>query len=79
MTVAGNNSFTITFGGQTTRQIPLGASGGTVQSELVNLSSVGLGNIQVSGGTNNAVYNLHVHGYPGIWLRKLMSRLIPPS
>src|SRR5205807_1838212 len=44
-----NSAFTISFGGQTTGSIPVTAAGADVQTALVALSSVGSGNVKVTG------------------------------
>jgi hypothetical protein len=59
VTIAGGatgGTFTITFGGQTTSPIPYGSSAAVVQAALEALSSIGVGNIQVSKAAD--VYTL---------------------
>lgn len=46
--------FKLTFGGQTTGNIAFNASSATVQTALLGLSSIGAGNVTVSGGPGNA-------------------------
>jgi hypothetical protein len=46
---SGLTSFTVTFGGQTTGSIPAAATAAQVQSALEALSSIGAGNITVTG------------------------------
>src|SRR2546430_63924 len=43
-------TFTLTIGGQTTAAIPYNANAATVQAAVAALSSVGAGNVMVSGG-----------------------------
>jgi len=45
----GNPTFTLTFDGRTTTPIPSSASGAIVQAALAQLSTVGTGNVLVSG------------------------------
>lgn len=47
---AGLTSFTITFGGQTTTSLAVAATAAQVQAALVALSTVGAGNVEVTGG-----------------------------
>lgn len=43
-------SFKLSFGGQETNALPFNANGGTIGNELLGLSTVGAGNLLVSGG-----------------------------
>lgn len=47
---AGLTSFTVTFGGQTTGAIAAAATAATVQTALEALSTIGVGNVLVTGG-----------------------------
>jgi hypothetical protein len=60
-------TFTLTFGGQTTGAIAFGASADTVQAALEALSSIGQGNVKVTGGWNNvgAVFTVEYVGALG--------------
>jgi hypothetical protein len=50
-------TFTLTFGGQTTSSLAFNAPVGTVQTALESLSTIGAGNVIVSGGAGSyAVY-----------------------
>lgn len=49
ITNATGGTFTLTFGGQTTTAIAYNATAAAVQAALVLLSSIGTGNVQVSG------------------------------
>lgn len=51
--VAGSGTFTLSFGGQTTSAIAHDANAATVQSALAALSSVGSGNVTVTGSAGN--------------------------
>ena len=46
------DTFTLSFDGDTTAPIPFGANGGTVQTALQGLDSVGSGNATVAGGAS---------------------------
>jgi hypothetical protein len=68
--VAGGGTFTLTFGGQTTSALAWNASASTVQTALRALSTVGAGNVTVTGtpatstttGTYVAVFASGIHG-----------------
>jgi hypothetical protein len=46
---AGAGTFALTFGGKSTQPIALGANAATIQTALESLSTVGAGNVEVSG------------------------------
>lgn len=58
---AGLTSFTVTFGGQTTASIAAAATAATVQTALQALSSIGSGNILVTGNAGGP-YTLTFYG-----------------
>lgn len=49
-TVTAGGTFTITYAGQTTAEIACSATAGTVQTALIGLSTIGPGNVAVTGG-----------------------------
>lgn len=51
--VGGGGTFRLTYNGQTTANIDYGATTSAVQSALAALSSVGTGNVTVTGSANN--------------------------
>jgi len=55
-----DNTFTLTFGGQTTTEIPWDSAATAVQAALVALSSIGAGNVSVvrSGTTPNWIHTI---------------------
>ncbi|HEY5314514.1 MAG TPA: autotransporter-associated beta strand repeat-containing protein, partial [Pirellulales bacterium] len=56
VTVAGSSgNFTLTFNSYTTPSIPFNASTATVQTDLQNLTSIGSGNVSVTGTPGNYV------------------------
>ncbi len=50
-----NNTFTVSFSGQTTIPVPFNASATTLQTALAGLSSIGIGNVSVGGGPGGSV------------------------
>ncbi len=59
---SGGGSFSLSFGGTTTAGIAHNASPATVQSALTGLSSVGAGNVTVTGSAGNYVITFAVAG-----------------
>lgn len=49
---SGLTSFTVTFGGQTSAAIPAASTAATVQAALEAMSSIGVGNVVVTGATS---------------------------
>ncbi len=67
LTIGGNptgGTFTLSYGGQTTAGIAWNAAASAVQSALQALSSIGVGNVAVSGGYNSgfAPYTIALTG-----------------
>lgn len=58
---SGLTSFTVTFGGQTTTAIAAAATAATVQAALEALSTIGAGNVAVTGSTSGP-YTLTFQG-----------------